>query len=112
MITIDDGFVGVHAHGWPLLREFGVPATLYVTTHYIEHDAPVFDIAIQYMLWKTTREPADLSGLGLPAAYDRPVSLRVGGRPGRGRARHHRAGRGGGRGERALASRQVGAASG
>ena len=78
VITIDDGWVGVHAHGWPLLREFGFPATLYVTTHYIEHDAPVFDVAIQYMLWKTTREQVDLSGLGLPAAYDRPVALRSG----------------------------------
>ena len=75
VITIDDGFVGVRTHGWPLLREFGFPATLYVTTHYIEHDAPVFDVTIQYMLWKTTRAEADLGGLGLPAAYDRPVSL-------------------------------------
>ncbi len=66
-------------HGLPLLWVFGFPATLYVAAHYIEHDAPVFDIAIQYMLWKTTREPADLSGLGLPAAYDRPISLRAGG---------------------------------
>ncbi|MFI5325703.1 MAG: insulinase family protein [Candidatus Rokuibacteriota bacterium] len=79
VITIDDGWVGVHAHGWPLLREFGFPATLYVTTHYVEHDTPVFDIAIQYMLWKTTREQADLSGLGLPVAYDRPISLRADG---------------------------------
>ena len=75
VITIDDGFVGVYAHGWPILKEFGFPATLYVTTHYIEHDAPVFDVAIQYMLWKTTRGEADLSGLGLPAAYDRAVAL-------------------------------------
>jgi peptidoglycan/xylan/chitin deacetylase (PgdA/CDA1 family) len=75
VITIDDGFVGVYTHGWPVLKEFGFPATLYVTTHYVQHDAPVFDVTIQYMLWKTTRGEADLSGLGLPAAYDRPVPL-------------------------------------
>ena len=75
VITIDDGFVGVYAHGWPILQEFGFPATLYVTTHYIEHDAPVFDVAIQYMLWKTTRPEVDLSGLGLPPAYDRSITL-------------------------------------
>jgi zinc protease len=75
VITIDDGFFGVYAHGWPLLQEFGFPATLYVTTHYTEHDAPVFDVAVQYMLWKTARTQADLSGLGLPPRCDRVVSL-------------------------------------
>jgi hypothetical protein len=36
VITFDDGFVDVHTTAWPLLREAGLPFTLYVTTAYID----------------------------------------------------------------------------
>ena len=36
VITFDDGFADVHATAWPLLREAGLPFTLYVTTAYLD----------------------------------------------------------------------------
>jgi hypothetical protein len=36
VITFDDGFVDVHRTAWPLLREAGLPFTLYVTTAYLD----------------------------------------------------------------------------
>ncbi|GGI05322.1 polysaccharide deacetylase family protein [Egicoccus halophilus] len=36
VLTFDDGFEDVHAVAWPLLREAGLPFTLYVTTAYLD----------------------------------------------------------------------------
>jgi peptidoglycan/xylan/chitin deacetylase (PgdA/CDA1 family) len=36
VITFDDGFVDVYRTAWPLLREVGLPFTLYVTTAYLD----------------------------------------------------------------------------
>lgn len=35
VITFDDGFSEVHAHAWPLLREAGMPFTIYVATAHV-----------------------------------------------------------------------------
>jgi peptidoglycan/xylan/chitin deacetylase (PgdA/CDA1 family) len=35
VLTFDDGFADVHSPAWPLLRDAGLPFTLYVTTAYI-----------------------------------------------------------------------------
>lgn len=40
-ITFDDGFAGVYANAWPLLREFGIPATVFVNTAYLDSHAPM-----------------------------------------------------------------------
>lgn len=36
VLTFDDGFADVHTTAWPLLREAGLPFTLYVTTAYLD----------------------------------------------------------------------------
>lgn len=36
VLTFDDGFAEVYANAWPLLREAGLPFTLYVTTRYLD----------------------------------------------------------------------------
>jgi peptidoglycan/xylan/chitin deacetylase (PgdA/CDA1 family) len=35
VLTFDDGYADVHEHAWPLLREAGLPFTIYVTTAYL-----------------------------------------------------------------------------
>jgi peptidoglycan/xylan/chitin deacetylase (PgdA/CDA1 family) len=65
VITIDDGFFSVKAVGWPLLKKHGFPATLYVTSYYTQHPNPIFRLAVQYMLWKTTLEELDVTKLSL-----------------------------------------------
>ena len=51
-ITFDDGEYGFYARAFPLLREFGFPATVYLTTHYADRRLPVFELICSYMLWK------------------------------------------------------------
>lgn len=35
VLTFDDGFEDVHAHAWPLLRERGLPFTVYLASGYV-----------------------------------------------------------------------------
>lgn len=72
VLTFDDGTHDFLAAGVPLLREFGFPATVYVTTYYSAKQVPVFRMACRYMLWvgRGTR----ISGEGLiPGCH--PIEL-------------------------------------
>ncbi len=66
-ITIDDGFYSTHAAALPVLAHHGFPATLYLTSYYFQKGAPVFQLAIDYICWKSSLRRIDLSGLGVPA---------------------------------------------
>lgn len=83
VLTIDDGFHSVYCHAAPMLKEHGFPATVYVTTYYVEKGSPVFRLAVQYMFWKssvrTLRIPDGIGASGRrvhmedPAARDRAM---------------------------------------
>lgn len=66
-ITIDDGFFSVLSLAAPLLREFDMPATLYVTSYYVVKRVPIFRLVVQYMLWKAPARVVRLDGVGFPA---------------------------------------------
>jgi peptidoglycan/xylan/chitin deacetylase (PgdA/CDA1 family) len=50
VITIDDGFRSVATLAWPVLQSYGFPATVYVTTYYMQRQNPIYRLAISYML--------------------------------------------------------------
>jgi peptidoglycan/xylan/chitin deacetylase (PgdA/CDA1 family) len=62
-ITFDDGLYCFHKTALPALERYGYPATLYLTTYYCERQAPVFDVALPYALWKARERGLDLAGL-------------------------------------------------
>jgi peptidoglycan/xylan/chitin deacetylase (PgdA/CDA1 family) len=77
-LTFDDGTVDFHRTVHPLLREFGFPVTLYLTTYYCFVNKPVFPPALAYILWKGRGRTAPYpAALGAPD----PMDLRTG--PGR-----------------------------
>lgn len=51
-ITFDDGFKNNYHIAAPVLRDFRVPATFYVTTHFIEHNASSWIDMIEYAVEK------------------------------------------------------------
>ena len=59
-ITFDDGNVDFKERAFPLLKEFGFPSTLYLTTFYSHYNKPIFGIFCEYLLWKGQSETLDL----------------------------------------------------
>jgi peptidoglycan/xylan/chitin deacetylase (PgdA/CDA1 family) len=60
-LTVDDGDSSFYLRAWPMLREYGYPATLYWTTYYSTHPYAVFDPMLSYLLWKGRRNSLILS---------------------------------------------------
>src|SRR5579862_8925819 len=52
VLTFDDGFYDFYAHAFPALREFEYPCTVYLTTWYTRHRVPIFNLVVNYLLWK------------------------------------------------------------
>jgi peptidoglycan/xylan/chitin deacetylase (PgdA/CDA1 family) len=51
-VTFDDGGYDFSLRALPILREFDIPVTLYFSTYYSYFNRPIFDLAIDYVLWK------------------------------------------------------------
>jgi peptidoglycan/xylan/chitin deacetylase (PgdA/CDA1 family) len=61
VITIDDGWATTYSHMLPILERLGLPATIYVTTWYSDHQLPVINVAADYVLKRAGRPVRDLS---------------------------------------------------
>lgn len=51
-LTFDDGTFDFKTRAFPLLKRYGFPATVYLTTYYSEHNTPVFGVYCAYLLWR------------------------------------------------------------
>lgn len=72
VITIDDGFFSVYKCAAPVLQSLGYPATVYVTSYYVDKQTPIFRVCMQYFAWRTARRkfrPRDL-GVEGPETVD------------------------------------------
>jgi peptidoglycan/xylan/chitin deacetylase (PgdA/CDA1 family) len=63
VITADDGFYSFFSVAVPCLKSYGFPATVYLTTYYVQHSNPVFRLVVQYMFWKTRKRAVVLKGI-------------------------------------------------
>jgi peptidoglycan/xylan/chitin deacetylase (PgdA/CDA1 family) len=52
VITFDDGYYNNYTLALPVIREFNLPVTIYVTTYYVTHQNPIFRLAAMYICWK------------------------------------------------------------
>jgi peptidoglycan/xylan/chitin deacetylase (PgdA/CDA1 family) len=72
-ITFDDGTSDFYRRAFPLIKEFGFPVTLYLTTFYTHYNRPVFDLMLSYLLWKGRDEILDLKEI---TAHESRIDLR------------------------------------
>jgi peptidoglycan/xylan/chitin deacetylase (PgdA/CDA1 family) len=70
VITFDDGFYDFYRYAWPVLHELNFPSTVYLTTYYCRHPLPVFDLMVDYLLWKSGARALDAKPLGLEHPLD------------------------------------------
>ena len=68
-ITFDDGTYDFAARAVPVIREFQLPVTLYLTTFYCGYQRPVFDPICAYLLWRGSGRAINLDGI-LPEGGD------------------------------------------
>jgi peptidoglycan/xylan/chitin deacetylase (PgdA/CDA1 family) len=80
VLTFDDGYYDFLARAWPVLQEYGYPATVYLTTARVEHNLPIVNLFISYLLWLARDRVLDTRGMpglggryGLSTAEDRAL---------------------------------------
>jgi peptidoglycan/xylan/chitin deacetylase (PgdA/CDA1 family) len=64
-ITIDDGWASTARHMAPILAATSMPATVYVTTWYVQAQLPIFNKALDYVLQASPQTEIDLSSLDI-----------------------------------------------
>jgi peptidoglycan/xylan/chitin deacetylase (PgdA/CDA1 family) len=70
-LTFDDGGYDFFRQAYPLLKQYGLPATVYQTTYYTSVELPVFNLICSYMMWKRRSEViASGETVGLPGPLD------------------------------------------
>jgi len=63
VITFDDGTHDFYARAYPIVKRYGYPVTVYLTTYYCYDNRPVFPGICSYMLWKKRDARLDLASL-------------------------------------------------
>jgi peptidoglycan/xylan/chitin deacetylase (PgdA/CDA1 family) len=61
VITFDDGFHDFYRQAMPALQDFKYPSTIYLSTYYSQHRIPIFNLILNYILWKSGHLRVDLS---------------------------------------------------
>jgi peptidoglycan/xylan/chitin deacetylase (PgdA/CDA1 family) len=67
-LTFDDGYQDFARRAYPLLREFGYPATVYVPTQRVVENFPIPHLLLGYALWKRRDRTFDGHDLRDPRA--------------------------------------------
>jgi peptidoglycan/xylan/chitin deacetylase (PgdA/CDA1 family) len=62
-LTFDDGYYDFGAKAWPILNDFGYPATVYLQTLRSEHNFPIVNLTRSYVLWKARHSALNGSGI-------------------------------------------------
>lgn len=76
VLTFDDGSADFYSRAFPILQEFGWPATVYLTSYYANYNRPVFDVMCWYLFWKARGKTVNIEGL-----IDRAASFNLNGAP-------------------------------
>jgi peptidoglycan/xylan/chitin deacetylase (PgdA/CDA1 family) len=59
-ITFDDGYQNLYSHAFPLLKEFGIPATIFIATDFVLQKRPLWVDRLEYALGQKEGARAEL----------------------------------------------------
>ncbi len=76
VITFDDGFANFTQFALPILKEYGFPATVYLTTYYSQHRWPIFPLICSYLLWKGRDRSLIMPDMGIEQTELRTLDSR------------------------------------
>ena len=71
-ITFDDGYEDFVERAYPVLAEYGMPATVYLPTLHAGRGTPLFSVGPGYMLWKARGKR-----VSVPQVRSEPFDLRT-----------------------------------
>ncbi|MCH8505576.1 MAG: polysaccharide deacetylase family protein [Ectothiorhodospiraceae bacterium] len=60
VITVDDGYADFHDVAWPILKKHGVPATLFVTTGFVDRELWLWPDQVAWLLEQAPEIPEQL----------------------------------------------------
>ncbi|MCH2159017.1 MAG: polysaccharide deacetylase family protein [Oleiphilaceae bacterium] len=63
-LTFDDGHLDFYENTWPILKEFSLPASLYVTTEFVNARIWLWPDLLKFVLNNTSIESINFPGLG------------------------------------------------
>lgn len=63
-LTFDDGYVDFYEKAWPLLRKYNVPATVYITTEFVEQKQWMWPDKVRVMLNATSLTKVNIPHVG------------------------------------------------
>jgi len=69
-ITIDDGYESTGTLAYPVLQEYQLPATVFVTTGFVEDGEPLWTDRLEYALTATTASRLQVTIEGQTRSYD------------------------------------------
>ena len=74
VLTFDDGYYDFYKQTHSILQEFNFPATVYITTFYVDYNRPVLDSICSYLLWKGRQSTLDMRQI---TGQDKKIDLSV-----------------------------------
>ena len=68
-VTLDDGYLNNHTEAWPVLEEFGVPATIYLATGFIGSGRMIWTDRLEACFLGTTQGSLAIEAAGREQCY-------------------------------------------
>jgi peptidoglycan/xylan/chitin deacetylase (PgdA/CDA1 family) len=62
VVTLDDGYIDTYSVAYPILRGHGVPFTVYITTHFVDRQAPIWWYLLEEHLQAVTELDVEFRG--------------------------------------------------